>query len=54
MLSPKAITDFKRIYLEESGVDVTDPGADEMGVHLLNIFSTVYRPIQKDWEEMVQ
>ncbi len=47
-ISKKAIEEFKEIYREEFGKDISDQTALELGTNLLNIFSTVYRPISKN------
>lgn len=47
-LSIKAITDFKKIYLKEFGVRLTDEEANTKGVELLEIIDLIYKPIHKD------
>lgn len=44
-LSEKAISEFKKIYSEELGVDLSKEQANEFGVSLLHLFRLVYRPI---------
>ena len=48
MLSKKSISELKKIYLSELGVSLTDEDARRLGLNLLNVFRTVYRPIQKE------
>jgi len=50
-LSIKAITDFKKIYLNEFGVRLTDEEANKKGVELLEIINLIYKPIPKDKKE---
>lgn len=44
-LSQKAIDDFKRIYLEEFKVRLTDEEANKKGVELLEFIKLIYKPI---------
>ncbi|PIP30674.1 hypothetical protein COX25_03485 [bacterium (Candidatus Howlettbacteria) CG23_combo_of_CG06-09_8_20_14_all_37_9] len=47
-LSPKAIKEFQEIYRKEFGDDIANLEANEMGLRLLNLFKTIYRPIPKN------
>ena len=42
-LSKKALNDFKRIYKEQYGEDITDKKADEMGWQLLQLYELVMK-----------
>lgn len=44
-LSNKAINDFKKIYLEEFGIKLTDDETNQKGLRLLNFIKLIYRPI---------
>lgn len=44
-LSRKAIDDFKRIYIEEFKVKLTDEEANKKGVELLEFIKLIYKPI---------
>jgi len=44
-LSRKAIDDFKKIYLEEFKVNLTDEEANKKGLELLNFIKLIYKPI---------
>ena len=44
-LSKKAIDDFKKIYLEEFRVDLTDEEANKKGMELLEFLKLIYQPI---------
>ena len=44
-LSRKAIDDFKKIYLEEFRVKLTDEEAGVKGLKLLNFIKLIYKPI---------
>ena len=47
-LSSKAIADFKRIYKEEFGEDLTDDKAEECAFQLLSLFDLLFRPSPED------
>ena len=49
MLSEEAMQEFKKIYLEEYGEEISDERATELGINLLTIFDKVYRPVKKEW-----
>jgi hypothetical protein len=49
MLSEKAMQEFKKLYLEEYGEEISDERATELGINLLTIFDKVYRPVKKEW-----
>lgn len=51
MISDKALQDFKRIYREEKGAELSDEEAMEEAIALLTLYNIVYRPIKKDWLE---
>jgi len=44
-LSKQAIEEFKKIYREEFGKEISDEEAQEMGEGLLSLFKIIYRPI---------
>jgi hypothetical protein len=45
-LSKEAIADFKKIYLEKRGVELSDEEADTMGWELLELMDLLLRPTQ--------
>ena len=47
MLSPEAIKEFKEIYKEENGRELSDAEALEMGNNLLNLFRVLLKPLSK-------
>jgi hypothetical protein len=49
MLSDKALKEFKQIWKEEIGEDISDDLAVENATQLLTFFDAVYRPIKKEW-----
>jgi len=51
MVSEKALQEFKNIWREEFGEDISDEKALEEAVSLLTLFDTVYRPIPKTWND---
>lgn len=44
-LSPEAIAEFKAIYKEEFGEEITDDRAAELGGRLIRMMEVIYRPI---------
>jgi hypothetical protein len=46
-LSKKAIKEFKQIYFEENGEEISDQKALELGTKLINLFRVICRPIPK-------
>ena len=44
-LSKKAIEDYKRIFLEESGELLSYEEANRQGVQLLKLMKLIYKPI---------
>ncbi len=51
MLSKEAIEEFKKIFREEKGVELSDEEAMEEATALLTLFNVVYRPIKKEWAD---
>ncbi len=51
MISEKALAEFKKIFKEEKGTELSDEEAMEEAVALLTLFNVVYRPIKKSWLE---
>ena len=51
MLSDKALQEFKEIWLEEIGEEISDERATELGINLLTLFQNIYRPVKKEWAE---
>lgn len=47
-LSKKAIDEFKVIYLQKFGIQLSDEQANELGVELLEFFKLIYKPIPKN------
>jgi len=47
-LSKQAINEFKSIYKEEFGEDISDRKAYELAANLLSLFKIIYRPISKE------
>lgn len=47
-LSKKAIDEFKVIYFQKFGVQLTDEQANELGIELLEFFKLIYKPIPKN------
>jgi hypothetical protein len=51
MVSEKALQEFKKIWQEEFGEDISDEKALEEATALLTMFDAIYRPIRKEWVE---
>ena len=47
MVSPEALAEFKRIWKNEYGTELTDAEALPKAVALLTLFDVIYRPITK-------
>ena len=45
MLSKKAIDDYKKIYKDTYGKNLSDKEALEKATKFLNLFKTIYKPI---------
>lgn len=45
MLSKKAIKEFKEIYLERYGKELSDSKATDLALRLLTLFKAIYKPI---------
>jgi len=54
MLSRKAIDDFKKIYQEEFGKELTDSEGNAKGLELLKFFDLIYKPIPKTTKNLVK
>jgi hypothetical protein len=51
MVSEKALREFKRLWLEEFGEEITDEKALDEATALLTMFDAIYRPIKKEWSD---
>jgi hypothetical protein len=49
MLSKESLQQFKDIYRQEFGVELSDAAATELAVSLLTFFNHIYRPVQRAW-----
>jgi len=47
-LSKKAIEEFKKIYLQETGEEISDRKAQELGRNLIYFFKIIYRPVPQE------
>lgn len=51
MLSPQALKDFKEIWLQEYGEEISEDFAVVQALNLLTLFNSIYKPIKKiDYE----
>ena len=51
MVSEKALQEFKKIWREEFGEEISDQKALDEATALLALFDAIYRPIKKEWLE---
>lgn len=51
MISDQALQEFKMIWKDETGQDMTDKEALDAAVALLHLFDMIYRPIPKSWSD---
>lgn len=54
MISKESLEEFKRIWKEEFGEEISDQKATDEGIALLTMMNIVYRPIKKSWLEEQQ
>ena len=50
-LSLQAISDFKAIYQQKFGVELTDDEANLKGLEVLRFFQCIYRKVPKEDEQ---
>ena len=53
MISETALQEFKKLYIEEFGEEISDEQAMKLGTNLLTLFHHIHRPVKKDWLEAV-
>jgi hypothetical protein len=53
MISETALKEFKKLYVEEFKEEISDEQAIVLGTNLLTLFNHIYRPIKKEWLEVV-
>ena len=51
MISGEALAEFKRIWKDEYGTDISNAEAMAKATALLTLFDVIYRPIKKEWAE---
>jgi hypothetical protein len=49
MISDEALLEFKQIWVDEFGEEISDEVATEEAINLLTMFDAVYRPIKQEW-----
>ena len=49
MLSEAAIKEFKQIYFEQYGAEISDKEATDLAVSLLTMLKQIHRPVKKEW-----
>ncbi len=49
MISKEALEEYKAIYKEEFGEDVSDEDALKQAINLLSMMNVIYRPLKKEW-----
>ena len=53
-LSKEAIREFKKIYREDTGKELSDQKALEKATNLLTLFNAIYRSIPKEYEKKLK
>lgn len=48
MISNEALLEFKQIWMDEFGEEISDEVATRKAINLLTMFDTVYRPIKRE------
>jgi hypothetical protein len=51
MLSEASLEEFKKVYKEEYGYEISDADAFDLALNFLTIMNVVYRPVKKEWEK---
>jgi hypothetical protein len=51
MISDQALQEFKMIWRQETGQEISEKEALDAAVALLHLFDVIYRPIPKDWND---
>ena len=51
MLSKQTLENFKQIWREEFGEEISDEFAMEQAIKLLTLFGVIYHPLKKEWIE---
>lgn len=46
MLSPQALQEFKEIWKQEYGEDISDDFAVEQAINLLTLIDAIYQPVK--------
>jgi len=49
MLSETAKQEFKQIYLEKYGTELSDSEAADLAINFLTFMNAIYRPVKKEW-----
>ncbi|MDP3792206.1 MAG: hypothetical protein Q8Q89_00555 [bacterium] len=54
MISKEALEEYKKIYKNQFGIDISDEEALDQAIKLLTLVDRVYRPIKKNWLKELQ
>lgn len=49
MISDAALKEFKEIWRDEIGTEISDEQAMEEATQLLTLFDVIYKPIKRAW-----
>jgi|GEM_PF-1433191 hypothetical protein len=49
MISDVALQEFRALWRDEFGKDISDEQATELAINLLTAFNHIYRPVRKEW-----
>jgi hypothetical protein len=51
MISETALKEFKEVYFEEYGAELSDSEAADLAINFLTFMNAIHRPVKKDWLE---
>jgi hypothetical protein len=54
MISTEALLEFKKVWLEVYGVELSDEEATALATNLLNAFAVVYRGSKREWLDQAE
>ncbi len=54
MLSTEALQEFKEIWKQEFGEEISDEFIMDEAVNLLTMFNAIYRPIKEEWLQEIK
>ena len=49
MVSKEALKEFKELYRQEYGTELSDSEAADLAINFLTFMSAIYRPVKREW-----